>query len=283
MFDHTTESVGCGNSYTQDPQELTKDIEVCFLHKDGPGKLPKENEDNSQIYGIVVPHDLLKKSGPVAAHSYFKISNLTDINTIIIIGPDQKETSREISVYTRGILKTPFGEVEVDEDVAKKIISLNEVEENNSSHVDAEAIEIQIPFLQYSLRKPFRIVPIIIPSYEIKSSIKLGRTLAQILKEQKILVVAVSNLCTTPVYAQTLQKDAIIFDRICKPKYADMEKLYEKTQSRGIKISGFGPLTTIIAFIQSLGREKTEAKYITSGQILEDYSKVTGYCSISFL
>ena len=63
-----------GQFYAGDRESLMEQIDRCFLHPLGPGRVPEVPGDPDRgprrIKGVVVPHAGYMYSGPVAAHSY---------------------------------------------------------------------------------------------------------------------------------------------------------------------------------------------------------------------
>ena len=60
-----------GLFYAGTRDELIKQIEWCYLHRLGPGKVPKLKSSRSpSIRAGVVPHAGYEYSGPVAAHVF---------------------------------------------------------------------------------------------------------------------------------------------------------------------------------------------------------------------
>ncbi|RLI15538.1 AmmeMemoRadiSam system protein B, partial [Candidatus Bathyarchaeota archaeon] len=64
-----------GAFYAGTAESLKKQIENCFLHKLGPGKIPEVAKDGPRkIVGLVCPHAGYMYSGPVAAHAYYQLA-----------------------------------------------------------------------------------------------------------------------------------------------------------------------------------------------------------------
>lgn len=284
MSSNIRKAISAGNLYPSEPASLKKAIENSFLHAEGPGKLP-DQKSAGHVLGLVVPHDMITNSGPVAAHAYSRVFGLDDFDTVVLLGPDQKNTASEVTIYPNGVWETPLGQIEVDEEVCKKIANdFPKAKLDTNPHMSETSLEVQLPFLQYVFKHTFKIVPICVPQLDVSVYVELGKVIAKVAKERKILVIGVSNLVKNSVYAQALQRDAIVFDRIAKPVYADMAKLYNTMQEKKIAISGYGPVTAVVTVVQQLGTKKTEAvKYTTSGQTTGDYSSVVGYCAMAFV
>ncbi|MEM1539495.1 MAG: AmmeMemoRadiSam system protein B, partial [Candidatus Bathyarchaeia archaeon] len=58
-----------GAFYAGTAESLRRQIEECFLHRLGPGNIPKVVEAGPRrIVGLICPHAGYMYSGPVAAH-----------------------------------------------------------------------------------------------------------------------------------------------------------------------------------------------------------------------
>ena len=86
--------------------------------------LPKrEIEPRDAPQAIIVPHAGYAYSGEVAAQAYFQIPAGADFERIFIIGASHTKVYPGASIFVMGNYKTPFGEVEVDTAVGKKLIN----------------------------------------------------------------------------------------------------------------------------------------------------------------
>lgn len=274
-------SIAADVLYPKDQVQLKKALDDCFTHGEGPGKLATEN--SGTVAAVIVPHDSLERSGPIATHAYGRISGM-EFDTVVLIGPDQNKTGDKFSIYPEGKWETPLGEIEVDSDLCKQIASnFPDAKLDSTPHEKETSIEVQLPFLQTVLKNKFRIVPILVSVHDSAPNVALGKVLANIAKERKILIVGISNLTSDLVYAQSLQRDALIYDRIIKPSATDIAKLHTLITERKILISGFGPIAVAFTAAQQIGAKKSEAtKHSTSGNTTGDYSTVSGYCAVAF-
>ena len=78
-----------GMFYEGNAQALRTQIDTCFTHKLGPGKLPKVADRTLQtIVGLVCPHAGYMYSGPVAAHAYHNLAADGKPDTVVLFGPN---------------------------------------------------------------------------------------------------------------------------------------------------------------------------------------------------
>ena len=121
-------SVYKGSFYQDDLIKLNKQIEECFLHEIGPGKIPLTNlAGKRKILGLVSPHAGYIYSGPIASHGFYQLAIDGKPDTIIILGPNHRGFGEEISLMSEGNWSTPLGELEIDQDLAKNILKHSKI------------------------------------------------------------------------------------------------------------------------------------------------------------
>ncbi len=136
-----------GQFYPQEAHALSDEI-----RKHIEGDVAK-----SRAIGIVSPHAGFMYSGDVAGAVYSRIE-IPD--TVILIGPNHTGAGQRVSVMTEGTWSMPFGDLEIDAELAEAICAASpEIHSDAQAHRYEHSLETQLPFLQY-FRKDFKIVPI---------------------------------------------------------------------------------------------------------------------------
>ncbi|MEE8167560.1 MAG: AmmeMemoRadiSam system protein B [Candidatus Hydrothermarchaeales archaeon] len=266
-----------GQFYASDSKSLEEQIEQCFLHELGPGKLPERGGLEGGIAGAVVPHAGYMYSGPVAAHTYFELAKYEKPETIVVIGPNHTGRGSGVAV-SKEVWKTPLGEVRVDEDAADilwkgcDVIDLDE-----TAHEYEHSIEVQLPFLQY-IYGEFQFVPLCIALQDLETGREIAEALSKI-ELDKALILASSDFTHYESSETAKAKD----DAAIKHILALDEKGFTQTvYERNITICGYGPIATCIAAVKNRAGEGVLLKYATSGDITKDYSQVVAYAAIAF-
>ena len=77
-----------GSFYKGSSKALRKQVEECFLHRFGPGKLPKMEDGSRRLSSLMCPHAGYMFSGPVAANGYYFAAQDGKPDTVIILGPN---------------------------------------------------------------------------------------------------------------------------------------------------------------------------------------------------
>lgn len=286
-----------GIFYDNNPENLKRNIEGCFNHKLGPGKIPElgaprgfekfinENQSNSRninIHGSVVPHAGYIYSGPIAAHAYYKIVENGYPETFIILCPNHTGLGTGISIFNEGKWNTPLGNVEVDDEFANNmILNSNFIDSDISAHTKEHSCEVHLPFLQY-FSNDFKIVPVVMWMQDMETSSDIAKAIVKTAKKLKrsISIIASTDLTHYEPKSVAEKKDKFVLDAI-----SDMDEfaLLNAIETHRITMCGYGPTISTIKASRDLGAKKGEIlKYVTSGDISGDLSSVVGYCSAIF-
>ena len=272
-----------GLFYPANRTELIRSLEWCFKHDLGPGLLPTEVEP-SQMYNIrsaVAPHAGYIYSGPCAAHTYLAIREDRIPDTVIILGPNHTGYGSPISVYPRGIWRTPLGDVKIDTEIANKLISTDPFEADTLAHLEEHSIEVQLPFMQFTFRKEFKIVPITIMDQRLKVIRNVAGAIYDLMEEsnKNIIVIATSDMSHYVPNDVAYERDLKALERVEK---LDVEGFYEVVERENVTACGIGPIAASMLIAKYSGSKGALLKYYTSGDITGDQSAVVGYASVIF-
>ena len=271
-----------GSWYAGTPNVLRKQLEELFVHKLGPGSLPKVvSEGPRSLVGLVVPHAGYLASGPVAAHAYHHLANDGKPEVIVIFGPNHTGHGSALSIMNEGVWRTPLGDVQVDTETANKILHASKIiDVNDRAHAYEHSIELQLPFLQYLYGSEFKFVPICFLMQDLESSREVGKATVKALKGKNALVISSSDLTHYEPQARAEKKDKMAIDAVLK---MDEEQYYNTVEAYGISTCGCGPTIAAITAAKEFGAKKAQLLcYKTSGDTLGDYSAVVGYASMAF-
>ena len=99
-----------GSFYPDNPEELKKLIESCFLDDGGVSEIPSLNTFEGTDYPIhvMVPHAGYQYSGAIASHGYCEIVKNGFPEVFIILSPNHTGFGSEISIFNEGEWITPF-------------------------------------------------------------------------------------------------------------------------------------------------------------------------------
>jgi len=269
-----------GSFYEVDSKSLNKQIEDCFLHKLGPGKIPPVNpKRQNNIVGLVSPHAGYMYSGPVAANGFYRIALGGKPDTIIILGPNHRGFGEDISIMAEGKWKTPLGELEIDAEIAEDILKNSKTIKNDKkAHQYEHSIEVQLPFIQYIYGNNIKFVPICMTRQDINTDIEIAKSICSSVVDKNILIIASSDFThyEPQEYAENVDKQAINAILEFNPK-----KLYDIIYRQNLTMCGPGPITVMLIICEILGAKKAELlKYATSGDVSGIFNQVVGYASL---
>jgi AmmeMemoRadiSam system protein B len=270
-----------GSFYSGTKASLTSEIQACFTHRLGPGRLPTLTQvGERKLVGLVSPHAGYIYSGPVAARSYFELASDGKPATIVIIGPNHTGEGSGVSMMPEGVWETPLGQVEVDNETANAISKQSDIIDlDDRAHLYEHSIEVQLPFLQFVLQSKFTFVPICMMMQDQETSSDVGNAVGNALQGQDAIVIASSDMTHYESAESARRKDQLAIDAILA---LDDVRLQETVGSHRITMCGHGPVASMIAASKILnGKTATLLGYCTSGDITGDNSAVVGYLAAS--
>ncbi len=274
-------SVVAGMFYEGTAETLRAQIESCFLHPFGPGKLPKVNPNGQRnILGLICPHAGYPYSGPVAANAYFSLASDGKPDVAIILGPNHTGYGNPLSAMREGVWQTPLGNVEIDTDVADTIAAETGILDfDEVAHRHEHSIEVQLPFLQYVYGPRFKFVPICFLMQDLQTAQEIGRALGETLANKNAVVIASSDFSHYEPQATVEKKDTAALKAI---EELDEKKFYSILEAQNVSACGYAPIAALMTYAKTLGANKAELlSHRTSGEITGDKSSVVGYAAVT--
>jgi AmmeMemoRadiSam system protein B len=292
MVNHIRNAVVAGQFYPGTENTLRKQIEQCFLDARGCGALPKINQKNPRVKGLVVPHAGYIYSGAIASHSYCTLASHGFAETFIVLGPNHTGMGSGVSIMTESSWKTPLGVVSINTPLGKALHS-GIIDQDERAHAYEHSIEVQLPFLQYCAQgKSFDFVPICMMMQDSTTALEVGGILAAAVQKsrQPITIIASSdfshvgfNYQSMPPEGMRVDKYAERQDRLAIEKILAMDPagLIRTVEDRNITMCGYGPVAAMLSAVKKLGATKAELlKYGTSYEVHPNSSCV-GYGAIA--
>ncbi|MCJ7423819.1 AmmeMemoRadiSam system protein B [Candidatus Bathyarchaeota archaeon] len=271
-----------GAFYERNAESLKEQIEACFLHRFGPGKLPEVNDASlSRVVGLICPHAGYMFSGPIASHAYYRLAVDGRPDTVVILGPNHTGQGSALAAMREGFWRTPLGDVEVDTETANRIVrGSNIIDIDDSAHNLEHSIEVQLPFLQYLYGQEFKIVPICFLMQDLTSARDVGHVLGKVLAGRNAVVIASSDMTHYETQEEALKNDMLAIEAV---QAMDEDKFYSIIEEHNISACGYGPIVTLITAAKLMsGKEAKLLCYKTSGDIIGDHSSVVGYAAVCF-
>jgi len=275
--------------YADTAAELREEIRTCFLSPLGPGRLPETAANGKRaLRGLMCPHAGYYYSGAAAAHAYARLAEDGAPETAILMGPNHRAIGAPIAILSRGVFRTPLGEVPIDTSTAETIEQLVPVvREDENAHIPEHSLEVQLPFLQTVAPKG-RIVPIVFgrvyyDSETVEVLKALGKALASLLGDpayHRVLIASTDLMHYVP-RDEAYRMDEIALQAV---REVDGERLMEEVFRRDISMCGVMPTATMLFALREEGITQGEVLcHYTSGDVPGgDTRHVVGYAACAF-
>ncbi len=252
-----------GYFYPGSKNELTKYLQSVIDYK--PAFKPK---------AIIVPHAGYAYSGYVAAKAY---SVIEPYETYVILGPNHTGLGEAISIFD-GIYQTPLGTVEPCPSVIDELVDASYAKRDYLAHAKEHSIEVQLPFIQFTNKSSFCIVPIVVGTMNISVLTDFGNHLANVLKSKNALIVVSSDFNHYEDHDTTIYKDNLAIEKIISLSPNEFIETIDKND-----ISMCGANIAYIALIASLKLNASKAillEHKTSFDVNGVKEQTVGYASI---
>ncbi|MFO1464492.1 MAG: AmmeMemoRadiSam system protein B [bacterium] len=257
-----------GRFYSANPQVLREELQE-FLRSEDPRR--------ESVIGVVSPHAGYMYSGHVAGAVF---SRVQIPKKLLVLCPNHTGEGAYAAINSQGSWRTPLGEAQIDSALARRLMELDPMlEEDSSAHRREHALEVQLPFLQV-LRKDFEFVPLCLSHFRYSDCEALGKAMARLIREsgEEVLMVASSDMNHYESQDRTLAKDQVAIDCILA---LDPKGLYQRVHEQNISMCGIIPTTCMLIAALELGAREAElVRHATSGDVSGDYSGVVGYAGI---
>ena len=242
------------------------------------------------VLAVIAPHAGYVYSGEVAASSFNQIDPTKEYENIFLLGPSHRVGFDGAAVYTEGDFKTPLGIVKVNTDLARRLIKENKVFVSRSdAHAQEHSLEVQLPFLQYRLKKNARIVPIVIGNSNPSTCKSIASTLRPYLTSRNLFVVS-TDFSHYPSYEDARKVDKETADAITANAPDRFVEVVRENEGKGIPnlatcICGWPAVLTLLFMTQdNPGISYRTVQYKNSGDSpYGQKDKVVGYYAIAIV
>jgi MEMO1 family protein len=271
-----------GRFYSADPDELRSDLAEMF--RDAKPKV------SGNVVAVICPHAGYVFSGPVAASGYAQVDPERQYDNVFVIGSSHQVSFMGASVYDKGDYVTPLGTVPVNRGLADKLIAGNPVFTFNPEADKYEhSVEVQVPFLQYHLKKPFKLVPIVLGTQSEQTCNKIAQALKPYFGGNNLFVIS-TDFSHYPSYDDAKVTDKATCDAILAD---DPEKLIDfldsyKTKKVGNLATNLCGWTSVLTLLYMISGDAAytlqPVEYRNSGDSKSgDTNQVVGYWSIAVI
>ncbi|PWE01478.1 AmmeMemoRadiSam system protein B [Marinilabilia rubra] len=270
-----------GMFYDGDSVSLKDHLKTLFSTAKG-----RISED--EVAAVIVPHAGYVYSGGVAASGFNQIPSDKKYERVFLIGSSHRVAFEGASVYSSGDYFTPLGKVEVDHDVVKELInSSRDIYFEPDVHAEEHSLEVELPFLQYHLQHPFKLVPIVMGPHDASAAKNVARVLSNWFKPGNLFVIS-TDFSHYPAYEDAERVDGKTARAILENDPQALLDVLEENRKEGVEglatsLCGWTSVLTLLNITgdnDQLRFEKIE--YKNSGDArFGDKNRVVGYNAIA--
>ncbi len=270
-----------GQFYPVSAATLRADLAGFFSHA-----APRNGQ--TAVRALIVPHAGYVFSGQVAASGVAQIDPQRTFENIFLIGVSHNAAYEGAAVYVAGDFLTPLGRVPVNADIGRKLLQGGGMFlENNRAHAVEHSLEVQLPLLQYHLKKPFSIVPILLGTEDPGVCKQLARMLQPYFTKENLFVIS-TDLSHYPSYEEAVTIDRKTIDAVLSGSPEKLLRVVSENGRAGTRqlvtsmcgLAGVLTLQHIVATDRS--QKFTLIQYNNSGDVpVGEKGRVVGYAAIA--
>ncbi len=155
-----------GLAYQEDANRLRLQLDGYYTDPNGPGPVAKSDAVHP-IRGLISPHIDFHRGGPAYAHAYKALAEQPAAERFIVFGTCHSPMARRFAL-TEKDYATPLGNVETDRDFVRRLSATlpQDYFQDEFAHRAEHSIEFQTVCLRHSVRGEFKIVPILVGSFQ---------------------------------------------------------------------------------------------------------------------
>lgn len=272
--------VVAGQFYPAEKQALKSSLKKYFNQA--------ETETVENTMAIISPHAGYVFSGTVAASAFNQINANKEYENIFVLASSHKVTFNGASIYNKGHYETPLGEVKVNLNLANKLVEEHKCfTYYEKAHTAEHSLEVQLPFLQYQIKKDFTIVPIVIGTQSENKVKQIAKALKPFLNEKNLFIIS-SDFSHYPKASDAEKNDERTAEAIVSNNPAELMKRLRFNEMRGIKnlatsLCGWTSVLALMYMSSDMpGIKAKKIHYMHSGEYSNDKSRVVGYWAIAF-
>jgi MEMO1 family protein len=254
-----------GMFYPGEPAALAANVRACLVEA-----AMRPRADGPRPKALIVPHAGYVYSGPIAAAAYARLAAAhATIRRVVLLGPTHRMAVRGLALPSVRAFATPLGEVGIDRKAAALALTLPQVQENDATHAQEHALEVQLPFLQ-AVIDDFLIVPFAVGEATAEEA---ADVLERLWGGPETLILISSDLSHYHPYAEARAIDRGSADRI----------LGRSPQLDYEQACGATPINALLLCAQrhDLAPELLDLR--NSGDTAGDRMRVVGYASFAFV
>jgi len=243
-------------------------------------------EPGKEIGVIISPHAGYLYSALTASFG-FKAASSQKVRTVIVLAPSHQHSFEGASVWPEGVFETPLGALEVDRELAARVMAFDQRFVFRKDVFDGSpgrpenSVETQLPLIK-KIFPEARILPVIVGYPPDVPMIKtIASALDAAVGDRTDVLVDVS---VDQSHFHTLKEAKLIDARGLKAiEEMDIEGFWKGHALGEMEVDGFHVVTAGMLYARARGFHGVKIlHYTTSAEATGDSSRVVGYASIAF-
>lgn len=244
---------------------------------------------NGNTMAIISPHAGYVYSGAVAAAAFMQIDPEKEYENVFIVGSSHRFSFDGASVYTGGNFRTPLGIVPVNIKLSRELTAASYIfTDRSDAQMSEHSLEVQLPFLQYRLKKPYRIVPIVIGTQNASNCRRIAEILRPYLTPSNLFIIS-TDFSHYPGYKDACRVDRLTAEAILTNDPEVLLETITRNEQAGIPglstcLCGWTSVLTLMYMTEKMpGVRYSLVDYKNSGDAagIGSKSRVVGYYAIS--
>lgn len=280
-----------GKFYDADRESLERTVARCYKKAEAIAPLSKDERDGgATVQSVIVPHAGYIFSGAVAAAAYLRLDPEVRYKRIFLLGPSHHVAFDGASVASAfTAYSTPLGNVDVDTATCRALQQTGIFGYVPAAHDREHCLEVQLPLLQYRLKHPAPIVPIIIGTQDTDRLMAIAKVLRPYFTADNLFVIS-SDFSHYPSYDDAVTVDSCTGHAIETGSLENFVQAVEHNGELGIRnlytsACGQCAIFVMLAMVQQHGKmilapdlDMRHITYLNSGDSLYGGKKeVVGY------
>ncbi len=237
---------------------------------------PRVGKPPDPIVAGIVPHAGWAYSGRTA---WAAIAAMPEADVVLLFGNDHRGRTRRPALLAEGSWETPFGEVEIDAEIARRLVDAKVAVIDARAHEEEHSVELQMPLVARHFPGA-KVVPLLVPHTDDAAA--LGEASSRAAKECGRRVVAVGttdlthygeNYGFTPAgegpeaLTWIKRNDASV---IAVMRRLAVDEVFDEVDAKG-NACGAGPIVATLAYARARGSAGgVEVHYTTSADEAPD-------------
>jgi AmmeMemoRadiSam system protein B/AmmeMemoRadiSam system protein A len=270
-----------GQFYPAQKDELTLTLKNLFAKAVPPRRI-------KNVIAIISPHAGYPYSGEVAASSFNQIDPSKKYENVFVLGPSHYVAFEGASVYSSGDFITPLGKLRVNKEIAEDLITKSRVfSSRTDAHTNEHSVEVQLPFLQYIMKKECKIVPIVVGASTPETCEEIANALRPYFNTKNLFIIS-TDFSHYPAYADAGVVDKATADAVLSNSVENLVRTINENAKRGVpnlvtSMCGWPCVLTLLYLTQNNPQISMEAiQYKNSGDSeIGDKERVVGYYAIT--